>query len=297
VKHEHEHEDQHDHGPGPFDAPAMVAYAEQEAEVLISAVADAVEVLSAMAGRDGLDVRRVLDIGCGPGVGSCRLAEQFGAATVVAVDSSAAMLDAVTRRAGRLGLAARVETRLAELPEGIDTLGRAELVWASLVLHHIDDEVDALGRIRRQLEPGGLVAVVEQPAPIRVVPDDVELGRPGIWTRVDAAWAGWFAAGHARPAGPRDSGDPTTTLAHAGFDVVADRELTVDVEPPLDDRTRRFARAQLARTSAQLAGQLDVDDRGALARLLDDAADEGIMRREDARVRATRRLVVGRPLG
>ena len=62
----------------------------------------------------GITVRRVIDLGCGPGVGTALLAEAFPSATVVAVDSSAAMLARAEARVARLGR--RVASRRAVGP-------------------------------------------------------------------------------------------------------------------------------------------------------------------------------------
>lgn len=77
----------------------MAAHIELEAEVLVSFLTDASSLLADLCPRHELDVRRVIDIGSGPGVGTQLLAEQFGSATVVAVDGSAEMLERAAARA------------------------------------------------------------------------------------------------------------------------------------------------------------------------------------------------------
>src|SRR5947209_11447017 len=99
-----------------FDWAAMVTLTEREAEVL-GGFLDEATAVAALAAGDGLDVRRIIDIGSGPGVGTCALAERFRAATVVAADGSAEMLESVTARAARAGLAERVKTRAIEPPD------------------------------------------------------------------------------------------------------------------------------------------------------------------------------------
>jgi SAM-dependent methyltransferase len=189
-----------------FDWAAMVTLTEREAEVLGGVLEEATAAVARLAAGDGLEVRRIIDIGSGPGVGTCALAERFRAATVVAADGSAEMLESVTARAARAGLAERVTTRAIELPDGIASLGPADLVWASMVLHHLGDEAGALRGLRAQLEPGGLLALVEFGDPMRVVPDDVDLGRPGLWARLDEASAAWLRD---LRAGPSRSRTPT----------------------------------------------------------------------------------------
>jgi len=54
------------------------------------------------------EVRRILDIGSGPGVMTCVLAEAFTDAEVVAVDATPGLLDRARARAERLGVGGRV---------------------------------------------------------------------------------------------------------------------------------------------------------------------------------------------
>lgn len=279
-----------------FDSPAMAAFTELEGEVLIGLVTQAASMLAGLCRRHGVEVRRVLDLGCGPGVGTTCLARWLDAATVVAVDGSPTMLQHVTARAERLGLAQRVETRLVELPAGLDTLGRADVAWASMVLHHVGDQATALRRIRELLGTGGLVAILEQAHPLRVLPEDVDLGRPGLWDRLDAAWASWFAEMRADLSGATTAADYPAMLGEAGFELVADEVLTLALDAPLEERSRRFALSHLTRTSAQLAPYAHAADLQALKVLTDDNGEGSILAREDAVLRASRHLYVARAL-
>src|SRR3954452_16157097 len=156
----HDHRDHRDHPASvSFDSADAAAFAELEAEVLGGFVTTAGAVLAELCGREGVTVRRLLDIGCGPGVATCCLAQRFASARVVAVDGSPAMLERAGARAARLGLTERVEVRLAQLPEAIHTLGRADVVLASMVLHHVGDTAGALGAIGRLLQPRGVLAI------------------------------------------------------------------------------------------------------------------------------------------
>lgn len=290
----------HDHAPTNhglvFDSPMMAAFAELEAEVLIGLVTQAASMLAGLCRRHAVEVRRVLDLGCGPGVGTTCLAGRFDSATIVAVDGSPTMLQHVTGRAERLGLAQRVETCLAELPALLDTLGRADVVWASMVLHHVGDQATALRRIRELLGTGGLLAILEQAHPLRVLPEDVDLGRPGLWDRLDAAWASWFAEMRADLAGATTAADYPAMLEEAGFELVADEVLTLALDAPLEGRSRRFALDHLTRTSAQLASHAHAGDLEALEVLTDDNGEASILHREDAVLRASRHLYVARAL-
>jgi SAM-dependent methyltransferase len=278
-----------------FESPMMAAFAELEGEVLAGLVTEATAVLAELCRRNGVEVRRVLDVGCGPGVATCCLAQRFDSARVVAVDGSAAMLERVAARAERLGLSQRVETRLVQLPDGLGTLGRTDVAWASMVLHHVGDEVAALRRIRVLLEPGGLLAVVEPAGPIRVglLGEDADLGRAGLWERLDAAWAAWFTGMRADLPGATPSAGYPAMLEEAGFEVVADEVLTVVLDPPLDGQARRFGYEQLRGMRAQLGPYAGAADLEVLDGLIDGHGDEGHLR-DAALLRASRHLSVAR---
>jgi SAM-dependent methyltransferase len=286
--------DGHRHSEGPvdhrhvFDDSATAEFAELEGEVLAGLVTEGISVLAELCGQRGVAVRRLLDLGCGPGVGTCALAQAFGSASVVAVDGSASMLEHVTSRASRLGLARQVEARLVELPAGLESLGPADVVWASMFLHHLGDEVGALRRIRELLRPGGLLAVVEQTGPIRVVSPSTDIGRPGVWERLDVAWTAWLTDMRADLPGATPSPGLHAAVEDAGFELVADEAIELVIDSPLDAPVVRFAKATLERTRAQLEAYVDVTDLRALDVLVDDdvLGDDGTV------LLATRRLSV-----
>ena len=140
---EHRHPDHSTHHDLDWGSPTTGARTELEGEVLAGLVERALAVLGDLCAAGSLKVSRILDLGCGPGVFTCLLAQRFGSATILAVDGSAEMLDRAAARARRLALEQRVQTRLVELPAGLDSLGQADVVWASMVLHHVGDEVAA----------------------------------------------------------------------------------------------------------------------------------------------------------
>jgi SAM-dependent methyltransferase len=99
--------------------------------------------------RPGL---RALDVGCGPGVLTARLAAELGAQRVVAIDPSAPFVEATRARVPD----ARVLEGTAEalpLPDaGFDVAA------AQLVVHFMRDPVAGLTEMARVTRPGGLVA-------------------------------------------------------------------------------------------------------------------------------------------
>lgn len=155
TSHDHDYQHGHDHWL------AMLDHVELENEVFGAFVTDTAHRLIEIRGPAAPPVRRVLDIGPGPGVGTCAWARLFPEATVMALDASQSMLDRTTARAAAHGLGERVEVRLAELPAGLDGLVDVDVIWASMVLHHIGNEAAMLAALSDVLAPGGLLAIAE----------------------------------------------------------------------------------------------------------------------------------------
>jgi SAM-dependent methyltransferase len=267
-----------------FESPEAAAYAELEGEALAELTNDAITTLVRLCDEHTVTVQRVLDLGCGPGVGTAALAHRFGRARVVAVDGSAAMLERAGARLARLGLVSRVELSRAELPADLESLEPADVVWGSMVLHHLGDETDALRRIGALVAPSGLLAIVERGRPLRVLPTGAERARPGITARIDAAWTAWFDDMRARLPGATTSAPYRAMFEVAGFELVADLLIERDLDPSAEP-TQRFVREHLARTRAQLAAHADAADLALLDRPLGPHAGT---------TRASRHLYVGR---
>lgn len=275
-----------------FDWDAMAAFAEADAEVLTPFLDEATSALAGIASRTGLDVRRILDIGCGPGVSTCRLVQQFDWATAVAADGSAEMLARAAARAERLGLGDRIATQVVDLPDGLDGLGRADLVWASMVLHHVGDEAATLRKLRDLLGAGGLLALVEFGDPMRVLPADAD--DAGTWERLDAAGAVWMREMRAELPGAAVSEDYPVMLAAAGFEVEVDRHVDVHLDPPLDDRARQVAINYMERMRRHVGPYAEPGDLAVLDRLIDPDDPAGLLQRPDVLLHVSRHLFVAR---
>ena len=304
-RHSHEHTHEHGHDTGHPDWETLGPLLEQGAEVqtpffeqaaawlrelLADADADTAigpgphtgtgpAVGTAMAaGR----VRRVLDIGSGPGVTTCLLAQAFPEAEVVAVDATAALLERTRVRAARLGLGDRIHTHLAELPDGLDALGGADLIWSSKALHHIGDQRGAVSDLAGHLRPGGLLAVSEGGLNPRFLPRDIGIGRPGLQTRLDALLEEGFTEMRAAlPDAVTAVEDWPAFLADAGLRTPRTRSFLLDLPAPLSAAARDYVLAGLARSLDRFSDQLDQDDLTTLARLTDPDDAAGISRRPD----------------
>ena len=102
--------------------------------------------------------KRILEVGCGPGVVSVALANS--GAHVTAVDVSASGLRVTRERAAHYGVADRVDTieDAAERLEFPD--GTFDLFFAKSVVHHLIID-DVMPRVYRFLKPGGRGAIIE----------------------------------------------------------------------------------------------------------------------------------------
>lgn len=288
---------QHDHGPVHLDEAdwrEFAAQTELEGEVLIRFVTDTAERVKPLVDSAARPVRRILDVGSGPGVGACELARLFPEAQVVAIDGSPAMLARAAERAEEHGLDAQITTRLAELPGGLDGLEPADLIWASMSLHHIGDEVGFLRVLRALLEPQGVMAVAEFAEPMRVLPDVLDVGPPGLPERLHRAAETWFAAMREGLTDAAPSTDLPSMLTSAGLDVLSSQGARESFDPPLSDVARRMVRGHLLRTRRHLGELLDHEDLEAIDILSDADDPRGVMRRSDVFVAASREIAIAR---
>ncbi|MCG6499911.1 methyltransferase domain-containing protein [Kitasatospora sp. A2-31] len=120
----------------------------------------------------------VLDVGCGPGTITADLAGLVGpTGRVVAVDTSAEVLEAAARVAAGRGLA-NVVFEVADVHELPYADGEFDVVHAHQVLQHVADPVAALREMRRVTAEGGVVAVRDVDyASMTWYPEVPELGR------------------------------------------------------------------------------------------------------------------------
>jgi len=112
------------------------------------------------AGLEGaMEGFRVLDIGCGNGAQTLRLAAELHCG-VTAVDDHRPYLDELERRAAAQGLADLIETRCADM-NGLDLGGATfDLVWAEGSVF-VMGVPEALRAWRSYLKPGGALGFTE----------------------------------------------------------------------------------------------------------------------------------------
>ena len=283
----HGHHHHHDAG---FDWEAMADKLEVDGTLVLPLVGSVVSDLEA-AGLEPDGVTHVLDAGCGPGVVTCELARRFPSATVSGLDSSDELLARVRRRAAAEGLDGRVVTVVGDLEHDLPPLDPADLVWVSMVVHHVEDTAATLRRLGDALRPGGRLVLVEFGGDPRVLPDDDPLVAGGAWRRMEDAATATLAErlGH-----DMIGRDWPAELSDAGLEDVTDRVVTFRYDAPLDEVPRRWL-VRHVRRGIEMSGEaLEPGDADALVAFADAVeASE----RADPFVEAQRRVLTARRPG
>jgi SAM-dependent methyltransferase len=154
--------------------------------------------------------QRALDVGCGPGALTARLAERLGTRSVSAVDPSSSFVAAARERLP--GVEVRQGSAEA-LPYGDDDF---DVVLAQLVVHFMRDPVLGLHEMARVARPGGTVGAC-------------------VWDHAGGAGpleAFWDAVRATDPRHPGEADLPGTRIGHLGELATAAGLLVVD-EPSL----------------------------------------------------------------
>ena len=133
------------------------------------------------------------DLGCGTGQISAALAPFV--ARVIAVDASAAMLQAARKR---LSLLDNIDLRRGDLEALPIDDGRLDFATIMLVLHHVPEPARAIAEVARVLKPAGRLVLVD------MLPHDREVYRQ----QMGHLWLGF----------PQDQ--TRAFLSEAGFDAV-----------------------------------------------------------------------------
>lgn len=188
-------------------------------EQMIDRVADAASVTAG---------DRVLNLGCGVGDDSIRLARRRGA-TVIGVNVDDRQLDAARAYAADAGVADRTEFRFDDFHD-LETVpgGSVDVVWGLEALCHARDDRRVVEAARRVLADGGRLAFAD-------------LFRRGDGSAADPDRLSALAESWSVRYDPID--ELTAALEAAGFADVLVRDVTRAVLPAIeaDARTSRYA--------------------------------------------------------
>jgi demethylmenaquinone methyltransferase/2-methoxy-6-polyprenyl-1,4-benzoquinol methylase len=106
-------------------------------------------------------VRRVLDVGCGPGELTTLAARQFRGAEVVGVDFTGAMVERAAHRPDRGRFGRRLEFGRASAMHLPFRPGSFDVVMSAFVVRNLVDLRGAYRELRRVLVPGGTLLTLE----------------------------------------------------------------------------------------------------------------------------------------
>lgn len=271
------HAHQHHHGED-VDWNAMGEAIERRGEVYEPLYAQIIDAVREHKPGPGL----IVDAGSGPGVISTALAEAFSGAEVVALDSAPALLERADRRARDAGLAARLRTSRGDIPDAFADLKGADIVWLGQSLHHVGDQQAALAAAAGSLAPGGLLVLLEGGLPVRWLPRDIGIGRPGLQSRLTAMNEEWFAAMRASlPGAEHPVEDWPALVTAAGLTHRESRSFLLDLPAPVSPDVRDHVVTTLERYQESAAEDLAEDDAATIERLLDPEDPGGVHRRPD----------------
>jgi trans-aconitate 2-methyltransferase len=124
----------------------------EDADLLLRFEDDREQVVQDLLRRAPLGLRRIVDLGCGPGTSTRMLIERYPQAKITAVDISASMLAVAAQRAPGPEFV-RADINLWRPAETFD------LVFADSALQWIGDHEALFGRMMDWLAPGGALAV------------------------------------------------------------------------------------------------------------------------------------------
>lgn len=132
---------------------------------------------------------RVLDLGCGPGDVTRRLARACPGYQIVAVDGSPAMLRLARRLTAREpDLRDRIHYRKGYLPKGRIPRGPYDVILATSFLHHLADPMILWQAVRKYGRTGTIVLVADlcrprTPAHARRLVERYAAGEPAVLRR------------------------------------------------------------------------------------------------------------------
>jgi len=137
------------------------------------------EMLDAVMGCLVDGAADVLELGCGTGVLTLRLAQRYPGAAITAVDAAPEMLEIARGRLDAEGAGGRATLRTGLFEEMELGSESYDLIASNMSLHHIEDKQPFYTKLRAALRPGGLL----------VLGDELKAALPHI---EEQFWNGWL---------------------------------------------------------------------------------------------------------
>ncbi len=133
----------------------------------------------------------LLDIGCGPGRLTRRIAAGRPGVRVTGLDISADMI----RQAERQPAPPNLEFRLGS-PASAGFSEQFDFALSVLAFHHWEEPIEELAAVHRALTPGGMLWIYEQDAEASNAELHADRAPIWGWLRVPAGWQRRLARGH-----------------------------------------------------------------------------------------------------
>lgn len=235
--------------------------------------------------------QRILDVGCGPGIGTIDLANLFQDADVIGLDIGEAVLEAATNRAAAEHLSDRVSFLRADFDQDLTgQVDPVDMVFASMSLHHTEDPGAAVERVCETLVPGGRLVMAEFGRPLKMWPDDNPAVSSGLWDRWQAA-ADAFRIDHLGEASVLV--DWPKLLKDRGLSQVEQFECDLQTPAPVGDLERAWLLKGLNRGLSSFGDRLEAGDRSAIEAMVDPSNQNGVATSSEVFVDTSRMIFTG----
>lgn len=217
----------------------------------------------------------VLDLACGDGFYTRRLAERLGpGGRVVGVDVDPAYLEIARGECDRFRGPATIELVEASFDRLPFPAASFDLVWCAQSLQSLPDPVSVLEHVAPLLRPGGIVAILENDLMHQVFlpwPIELELALREAELRAVAKTE--------QPAKFYIGRRLASVFASAGLEPVATTTIAMDRQAPLGDPERTLLQGYLDELVERVEPVLDAAALAQLRTLADAASPENLARR------------------
>jgi ubiquinone/menaquinone biosynthesis C-methylase UbiE len=238
---------------------------------------------------------RVLDLACGDGFYTRRIAERLGpSGAVTGVDINQAYLAEARSEASRH----RVEASIDFVAASFDKLpfpdGTFDVVWCAQSLYSLPEPVVAIRHMARAVRPGGLVAVLENDTLHQVfLPWPVSLELP-----LRAAELQSFREGHGNSSKYYVGRRLPAVLAAAGLEPLRMTTHAFDRQAPLENAEHALLQGYLEEVEQRVAPHLEAPLLQELRQLVEPGSPTHLLRRPYLTMTWLNVLAFGRkPLG
>lgn len=135
--------------------------------------------------------QQIVEIGSGAGFNSVSLAKRYPGSHLHLIDVSPDLLASARSAAESNEVATRFSFHLQDLNEGWPDIAEssADIVWAALALHHVDNLKETLSAVASTLREGGVFVLIEQRAGAKLKPHDLGTGIENFGERFGDAFS------------------------------------------------------------------------------------------------------------